>query len=252
MTPQLCKLALLFILATTLSVSAQRRYVVWTGDENCGPKGSGIALDESISCTSVETPRGRVSSFTHDGLALAVAFVEQDDLIVLGVHIRNDTGETVQFDFDKWGAAHFKSPDALREREKPIAAETSIPYRDLIRNSRASASKDVAIDTYIADQSTTMETRRRRRDDGTIVTNTVMTADEEAARLARERAVSRQKLAAQEKARYREGSLSAKWLAPGDHTKGMVYFRRHDKAGLVVFSLRVNGTVYIFRFLRED
>jgi len=251
MTPLSRKFILLLILATAIPVSAQRRYVVWTGDEACGQRGSGIAADESISCSSVETPRGRVSSFAHDGLTLTVAFVEQDDYIILGVHIRNDTGVTIQFDSDKWGAAHFESLEALQVRKKPIAAETSIPYRDLIRNARALASKDVAIDTYMADQATTMETKRRRREDGTVVTNTVMASDEEAARLARERSISRQTLAAQEKERYREGSLDVKWLSPGGHTKGLVYFRKYDKAGLVIFSLKVDGTVYIFRLPRS-
>lgn len=250
MTPLHRALAILILIGGTLAVSAQSRYVVWTGDESCGPKGIGIAPKERISCTSVETPRGRVSSFVHDGLSIAAAFVEMDGFLVLGVHLRNDTSKTIRFDSDKWGAAHFRSQDAVHLGKKPIAAETSVPYRDLIRNSRVLAAKDVAIDTYLADQSTTLETTRRRREDGTVVTSTVMTADEEASRLAKERAISREALAKQEKERFREGILSRKWLPPGGDTQGLVYFRKFDKAELVVFSLKVNGTVYIFRFLR--
>lgn len=251
MAPLSYKLFCLLFLLTTLSLYSQRRYVVWTGDEACGPKGRGIAADESIYCRSEETPRGRVSSFEHDGLLLSTVFGEDGDLFLLGVSIRNETARTIQFDFDKWGAAHFRSVEAMNAREKPLAAETSIPYRDLVGNARAEASRDIEIDTYMADHATKGETKRIRDQDGARSTRTVIAKDDEAARLANSRAQSRQALAAKEKESYRRNSLSRKWLARGTDTRGLVYFRKYDKAGLVIFSLRINGTTYIFRLPRE-
>ena len=46
MAPRSVKLLCLVFLLTTISVYPQRRYIVWRGDESCGPKGTGIEANE--------------------------------------------------------------------------------------------------------------------------------------------------------------------------------------------------------------
>jgi len=251
MAPLSVKLLGFVLLLSAVSLYSQRRYVVWTGEDSCGPKGKAIAAEESISCNSVETPRGRVSSLEHDGLSFSAVFAEEAEFIVLAVHIRNATSDTIEFDFEKWGAAHFRSAEAMDSRKKPIAAETAVPYRDLINSARSEASRDIAIDTFMAGHATRGESKRIRDQDGAQTTRTVIAKDEDEARLANSRSQARQVLASKEKESYQQHSLSSKWLAPDTDAKGLVYFRKYDKAGLVIFSLAINGTTYIFRLPRR-
>jgi hypothetical protein len=251
MRKRLVTLAALMLLAGGISeTSGQGRFVIWSGDASCGQKGRGIGSEESIRCTSLDTPRGKVSAITHDSLSLAIAIVEEDDHYVVGTKILNRGGATIQFDTDLWGAAHFKKSDNEQGRTL-LRAETSVPARDLVRGISSAASQDASADTFMAEVSRTSEVREQRRPDGTRVRRVVIAPDQEAKQSASQRSVSRQELAAEEKVKIRASALSQKWLAAGGTVKGLVYFRRVKKADLVVFSLKIEETNYIFRLLRN-
>jgi hypothetical protein len=47
-------------------------------------------------------------------------------------------------------------------------------------------------------------------------------------------------------AKLRENALTARYAAPGDSVKGLVYFRRVKKAGFVAFSFKLLDTEYVF------
>ena len=243
-------LCALLILCTAGGL-AQRRYVVWSGEQDCGAKGGGIFGSEVISCSSVETPRGTVSMLSHDGLTLGIAIIEEGELLILGAQIRNSTPAVIQFDTDLWGVSHFRKISDPTDRVKPLAAETSIPYRDLVGGANASAAKDSAIDVYLAENSKTARTREVRRPDGNRTRSTVVLPDEDAVRMADDRVVSRRALAGEEKEKYRNSPLARKWLAPNTAVAGLVYFRRYRKAELVIFSIKLRDTTYIYRLSRD-
>src|SRR5688572_21402452 len=96
-----------------------RRAVVWSGEAGCGYRTKGIALDESLACGSIETPRGFVSTISHDGVNLAVAFLTDDDHLIVATQIKNTTDAPFSFDTDLWGAAHFRTRDEYYKAQKP-------------------------------------------------------------------------------------------------------------------------------------
>src|SRR5687767_15017675 len=113
--------------------TAVRRAVVWSGETACGYKTKGIAPDESLACGPIETPRGYASTISHNGVNLAVAFLNDDDYMIVGTQIKNTTDAPFGFDTDLWGAAHFRTKDDYYKGHKPLLAETSIPSRDIVR-----------------------------------------------------------------------------------------------------------------------
>lgn len=244
-------LVLVLVTLTTIETNAQRRYILWNGEKQCGQRGSGIAKDEAIECISVDTPRGKVSAVIHDEISVAVAIAEDGKNYILSTQIRNDSPTTIEFDTDIWGAAHFTQAKNGNDR-KLISAETAIPSRDLLKKITTAANQETEIDTYMADVARTTEVREQRRSDGTRYRTTVITPDQDAKRIANDRGEARQAIASDERSRIRSSAITQKWLKSGASVKGLVYFRRVKKAGLVIFSLKVSGTTYIFRFQTDQ
>ena len=244
-------LFLVLIALITIEANSQRRYILWSGEKQCGQRGSGIAKDEAVECVSVDTPRGKVSAVLHDSISVAVAIAEDGNNYILSSQIRNDSPSTIEFDTDLWGAAHFTQAKNGSDR-KLILAETAIPSRDLFKKITTAANQETEIDTYMADVARTTEVRELRRSDGTRYRTTVITPDQDAKRIANDRGEARQAIASDERSRIRSSAITQKWLKSGASVKGLVYFRRVKKAGLVIFSLKVSGTTYIFRFQTDQ
>lgn len=237
--------------ASTPAQSMQRRFVVWGGDTRCGHKSLSILPDESISCQSLNTPRGNISVVNHNGISLAVGFLEDDDFIIVATRIENTTAHPFEFDTDLWGAAHFASGESFASGVKPITAETAMPSRDIVRGITSGVALDNSMDTFMASISKTGETKEVRSADGTRVKKVVITDDREAQRIAGSRNDSRKGHAFSEQERIRKTAMTQKWLPAMASTKGLVYFRRVKKAGLVVFSFKLLDTTYVFRLLRD-
>lgn len=158
---------------------------------------------------------------------------------------------SIEFDADNWRELHFKQGKNGNDR-KLILAETAIPSRDLLKKITTAANQDMTIDTYMADIARTTEVREQRRSYGTRYRTTVITPDQDAKRIANDRGEARQAIVSDERSRIRSSAITQKWLQSGASVKGLVYFRRVKKAGLVIFSLKVSGTTYIFRFQTDQ
>lgn len=228
-----------------------RRAVVWSGANDCGYKSKAVSPDESIMCGSLETPRGFVSTINHEGVNLAVAFLENADFIIVATQIKNTTNMPFEFDTDLWGAAHFATRDGFYQADRPLLAETAIPSRDIVRGIRSGVNLDNSMDTFMAGVAKTVEVKMVRRSDGTLVRSERIVDDQEAKRRAGSGNEIRSEHATEEQERIRKTAMTQKWVTAGGSARGLVYFRRVKQAGLVVFSFRVLDTTYIFRLLRK-
>jgi hypothetical protein len=130
-------------------------------------------------------------------------------------------------------------------------AETSIPTRDIIRGIKSGTSIDNSADAYLAGITKTSEVKEIRKPDGTRVPVVVITQDKTAQDIATSRGEARTSLAENEQRRIRSTAMTAKWVAPQGEAKGLVYFRRVDKARFVLFVMKIENITYLFRFLRS-
>ena len=239
-------------LASSAASAQQLKTVVWSGDPECGWKNSSVAPTEIYRSTSVETPRGSVSSVTHNGISLTVAFLDRDDLITVAAEIANRNLEALMFDAENWGAAHFRVREDFISGKKPLLAETSIPNRDMTRQISRRATRDNSVDEYLADMQQTVETVELRRPDGTRFRVKKTVPDVEQQQTAAGRSESRSMLAKNSSEQMRRNALVAKAVAPNSSVKGLVYFRRIKKAGYIVFSLVLDDTNYLFLLPRSE
>ena len=244
-------LIVVFAFVSVYAQSVRPKVIVWSGDKACGHTSFIVSPNESITCESFNTPRGIVSVVNHDGINLAVGFLEDDDYIIVATRIGNTTDLPFEFDTDLWGAAHFETKDGCFKGKKPLVAETAIPSRDIVRGIKSGVNLDNSMDTFMASISKTSEVKEIKRQDGTRVKRVVITDDQEAVRVAGSRNDSRTEHATGQQERIRKTALTQKWLRPKGSAMGLVYFRRVTKAELVVFSFRLLDTTYIFRLLRD-
>ena len=243
------RLVVFSILLSVLSVSAQQggKIVFWSGDPGCGSKSKAFSASERFVCSSVSTERGPVSTIQHNGLMLSAAFLEDSKYHIAGVIITNQTSEPLQFDADNWGAAHFKSKAAFQERKKPLAAETSIPSRDILRIMATRLRYESSLDTFIAEGQKTTESREIKRPDGTKYNVNVIVPDKETQRSVARQNLDRADMVMSEQRRIRATALTSKSVQPGHSVKGLVYFRRFKGSQFVVFSLSIEDTTYVFQ-----
>jgi hypothetical protein len=240
----------LLTFATAASAQGGKRLIFWSGDANCGVKSRAIVLPETVKCEQVMTERGPVSKITYDGIALAVAFLEDDDRLIVGAHITNTTDEFIGFDTDIWGAAHFKTKSGFYAGDKPIAAETSLPTREMIREMARGSKLENAAGDVVADNQMTTETRKIRRPDGTEYTRTTIVKDKEAKEAETRQQFNRAENLTSEQRRIRSTALTTKSVPPGGSVKGLVYFNAYKKAEFVIYSLRVADTTFVFQLPR--
>lgn len=242
-----------FVLASQY-ISAQtagRRAIVWSGDANCGFKTKSIMPDEETLCASFTTPRGGVSAIRHNAVSLAVAFLEEGDYLIVGVHLKNLSNVPIDFDTDLWGAAHFAMREGTIGTEKPLLAETAIPSREIMRGISSGVSGQNATDMFLSGTTKKIEVREIRRPDGTRVRHDVVVDDQDARREAVERGEIRHGLATKKQAEIRKSAMTLKWLPALGTTRGLVYFRRVKSAALVIFSFKILDTTYVFRLPRK-
>src|SRR5438132_1683109 len=95
---------LILIVTGVASAQTAQKIVYWSGDPQCGYKSEAIKPTDSLSCTLVDTARGKVSSLNYNGVNLTVAFLEDGKYLILGAKITNLTEAPVSFDSDLWGA----------------------------------------------------------------------------------------------------------------------------------------------------
>jgi hypothetical protein len=227
------------------------RVIFWNGDPGCGVRTKSIAAEEIFQCSSVQTDRGQVSTVTHNGVTLSVAFLEDSAYNIVGAGIVNRSDEFVAFDAEMWGAAHFKTKAAFQARERPVVAETSISTRDILRLMATGIKYESSLDTFIADGQKTVETREVRKADGTRVKVDVVVPDRETQQATVRQNMARAEMVVNEQRRIRETALTARSVQPGSSVKGLVYFRRVSNAEFVVFSLRVGDTTFVFQLPRN-
>lgn len=241
--------SILILLTAVLAAYSQsaQKVVVWSGDKTCGFKSKAVTADDLVKCGSIATTRGPVSTIRLNGIALAAAFLEDDDYNIVGVHITNDKSEPVLFDSDLWGAAHFKTREDYFARKKPIAAETSFPSRDIVRGMSSDAKLGNSLDTFIAEGQRTVETKEVRRADGTRYKVDVIVPDKNAQLAADRRNINRTDTLLREQRRIRSTALTAKSVPPYESLKGLVYFRRKEDANFTVFSLAIHDVIFIFQ-----
>jgi hypothetical protein len=244
-------LFLLLMCAATYAQTTKQKVINFSGDKSCGRKNFTPASDEVILCESLVTPRGNVTAITHDGISLAVGFLEDDDYIIVATQIKNASEQPLDIDTDTWGAAHFESRESFSRGQKPFLAETAIPSRDILRGITSGVNIDNSIDTFMADISTGSEVKTVTRSDGSRFKKVVITPDKDAQQTAESRKDTRAEHAIGEKDRFRKNAMIQKWIPARADATGLVYFRREKKAGLVVFLFTIGDTSYIFRLLRD-
>ena len=244
-------LSFLLIPFTFVYGQATDRVIVWGGSPECGYKGPAFSARDEISCASLETPRGIVSVVNNNGLSLAVSFSENSDYLIVATFLKNTTAASIDFDSDRWGAAHFRTKEDFSAGKKPIRAETAIPSRDIVKGFRSGVNMDNSIDVFMASISKSSEVKEVRKSDGTVSRKLVIVDDPDAKQNADSRATSRADAANSESEKIRKTALVQKWLPAQGDAKGLVYFRRVKKAELVVFSLKIADVVYVFRLPRS-
>jgi len=244
-------LATFVFIVSAYSQKLEDRAILWGGDPACGFRGKGFLADEKVSCSSVETPRGPLSVINHDGLSLAIGFLEDDNRIIVAALLKNSTDQAIEFDTDIWGAAHFRTVQGFYASNKPIVAETAIPSRDIVRGVMSGVTLDNSADVFLAGVAKTSEVKEVRRPDGTRVKKIVIVDDQDAQDQAASRGDSRAQVAGDELEKIRKTALTQKWVPAQNSVKGLVYFRRVKKAGLVVFNFRIGDTLYLFRYPRN-
>jgi hypothetical protein len=241
--------ALLIAVAATAIVGAQAplKVIVWTGDKNCARGTS------QVTCESLETPRGIVSVINDplNELSIAVSFFENGDHIIAATHLKNTSDESLLFDSDLWGAAHFKRKEKSALDSPPILAEMAIPSRDLLRGIRSGAAVDSSVDSFMASIARSGEIREVRQPDGSRQRRLVIVEDRQAKQDASLRSDARREHAIDEQERIRKHALTQKSVPAFGSAKGLVYFRRVKKADFVVFSFRILDSAYVFRLLRK-
>jgi hypothetical protein len=245
-------LSVLIMIFSVAAAGGQQagKIVFWSGEPGCGSRSKTFTASDVFSCTSISTDRGPVSTITHNGVTLSVAFLEDNTYNIVGAGITNDTSEPVFFDTDFWGAAHFKTKAAFQARQKPVAAETSIPTRDILRVMATGVTRESSLDTFIADNQKTVQTKELKRLDGTRYKVDVLVPDKETQSAVARQNDARSEMVMSEQRRIRETALTAKSVQPSGSVKGLVYFRRVKSSEFVVFSLSVDGTTYVFQLPR--
>lgn len=246
-----CPLILLFLSLSIAAQSGGKRIVMWGSDPDCGFKSFQLQPDESLTCRVISTPRGPISAVEHNSIGLAIAFLESEDFILIAAQIKNGSGQTLNFDSDSWGAAHFEARDGFSKGIKPLRAEKAIPSRDIIRGISSDVVMDNSADSLIASISKASEVKEVRKPDGSRTRIIVIGQDKEAQQIADARGNSRRIYATEEQERIRKTALTQKWIAAQKDAKGLVYFRRVKKAALVVFAIPLGDTIYMFRLLRN-
>lgn len=227
------------------------KVVFWNGEPGCGSRTRSVPKDAVFECSSVQTARGPVSTITHDGITLSVAFLESNNYNIVGAGIVNNSSETAVFDPEMWGAAHFRTKAAYQARESPLLAETSIPSRDILRLMAAGVKYESSLDTFIADGQKAVETKEVRKADGTRVKVDVIGPDKETQQRVVRNNTARAEMVVGEQRRIRETALTARSVRPEGSIKGLVYFRRVSNAEFVVFSLAINDTTFVFQLPRN-
>jgi hypothetical protein len=239
-------LPLLLLITPAIFSQQMQKTVVWSGDPICGWKSGKVIQSDVYTCSSIATSRGSVSVFTHNGVTLAAAFVNDGRFTTAAVQIVNNRDQVLAFDSDDWGAAHFREKVDFTDGKKPLAAETSIPSRDIARGVTRRAIADNSIDEYMADIQQTVETVETRNPDGTRtrVKKTVPNKEEQEA--AERRSEARSELSENGRKNIRQNALIAKFIGANSSIKGLVYFRRVKKAQFVVFTIGLDDTNYVF------
>lgn len=245
-------ISLLILLISLSTAFGQRtgKLVFWSGDPGCGQKSRFITPEDKLSCSSIQTERGPVSTITHNGVTLSVAFLEDERYNIVGAGITNKTTEPVFFDADMWGAAHFKKKEDFQGRKLPLLAETSIPSRDILKNMAFGVKQESSLDTFIADGQKTVVTREIRKADGTREKRDVIVPDTQTQEAVARQNAARSEMVMSDQRRIRETALTTKSVQPDSSVKGLVYFRHVKNAEFVVFSLSVDGTTYVFQLPR--
>lgn len=246
----LLSVVILINLIAVANGQGEGKVVFWNGEPGCGSRTRSVPNDAIFECSSVHTDRGQVSTITHDGVTLSVAFLENNDYNIVGAGIVNKSPETIVFDPEMWGAAHFKTKAAFQSREQPLLAETSIPSRDILRLMAAGVKYESSLDAFIADGQKAVETREVRKADGTRVKVDVVVPDKETQQAVRRKNTARAEMVVGEQRRIRETSLTARSVRPDGSVKGLVYFRRVSNADFVVFSLRIDDVTFVFQLPR--
>jgi hypothetical protein len=222
------------------------KVVMWSGQPTCGWKSARARAAESYKCFALPTGRGSVSSIAHDGLTLSVAFLDHEDFMIAAVQIKNSSRDPLNFDPDSFGAAHFKERKDFIEGKKPIVAESAIPTREKVREMSSQVRTDNSAGDFMADIQMTSETIAIRKADGTVARVKRIVPDKQAQTDEESMGEIRSSVAQKKMAKMRENALTARYAAPGEAVKGLVYFRRVKKAEFVVFSFTLLDTEYVF------
>lgn len=241
-------ITLTFVTAT--SAQGGKKLIFWSGDPNCGVKSRAIVDPATVKCEQISTERGPVSKISYGGVILSVAFLENDDKLIVGASIKNTTSEIIGFDPDMWGAAHFKTKSGFYAGEKPLAAETSLPSRDMIREMSSDGRLVNSIGEFIAETQMTAETRRVRRPDGTEYIRTTIIPDKAAREAEARQKENRNETLSNEQRRIRSTALTVRSVGSNSSVKGLVYFRAHRKSEFVIYSLKVADTTFVFQLPR--
>ena len=247
--------SVLFAVAAATALLAQdsapkQKIVFFSADANCGYKRPDPAPTDIITCGTLATGRGPVNTIRVNNIALAVAFLEEDDFNVVAARIVNTGKEPLLFDADLWGAAHFRKKEDYAAGRKPLIAETSLPTGELIRQMAKGARMTNASDEYNASNELTSETREIRKPDGTRVRRVVIVPNKTAEETAALNSSIREEVTAAEQRKIRRDALIARYVPPGSFVKGLVYFRKVKKAEFILYSIRIDDYTFIFRLPR--
>lgn len=236
-----------FWMAPATFAQTAKILVFWSGDRECGIKVGPAAAGGVFLCSSTQTGRGPVSTITHKGVSLSVAFIDDGDFHIVAARLANNSQRVIQFDSDEWGAAHYRSKNDFDTGQSPQAAETSVPSRDLIKSISAEMKIKDSIGDFMGDIQMTGKIKELRREDGTRYKTTVIVPDDDARRAEARQLELRKEIFTREQQEIRKYALTAKSVPGLRSVTGRVYFRTVADTDFVVFSLSVAGISYVFQ-----
>jgi len=239
------------VLAFVASAQEGRRVLMWGDREDCGFKRNIDLAKEAVKCSTITTERGRVSVIEHEGLTLGIVLAFDKANLLISVSISNSTADLIIFDPDNWATANFHSMEEFRMGKPPVFAEYSIPSRDLVRGMRNSTALGNSLDTRMADIDVVMKTVEIRRPDGTRVRVLQQAPNEEARALAQSRSENRSELTGKQQSEIRKTALLDKAIPAHSTVKGIVYFRRENKAPYSLITMPIGDTLYVIHFLHK-
>jgi hypothetical protein len=193
-----------------------------------------------------------------DNLTLAIRLTSDEGFLVLQTVLVNNSEKLIEFDSDRWEAAHYASLPDSTKANADLKTERSIPSRDLIRDIRTETADSLLLEKFMTeslierrtDSSPIVENPRNQKMTPVPTSNRGARPVQEPNKADQERAqnmgISSVALSQAKQKEIRKYALIAKSIPPKGSLKGLVYFKRVKKAEIAEFRLPIGDATFSF------